>query len=253
MEVSDDLLEPYRNLEEKKEEFCGERSSVTLYEQKRKRNSTALQLLGENSDVATENDVSESRELNVVQRLSLKHKSPPIGCKENIEHEGKNSNRSNVGNSLHLLVMMMDDSIISHESQIENLSMDRLKNELSLTYLPRGQSNLMRNNAAEQILGNCLETFSTYLEIYSLDVEVTIEVELNELKQFCINPVKGSRERELVELNECRTLTNKFGIIGKTITSNERTVFGNTWLCYVIMWKTTFFSANWNMGSERQR
>ena len=75
-----------------------------------------------------------------------------------------------------------------------------------------------------------------------------MEVELNELKQFCIMPVKGSREKELVELNECWTLTIKFGIIGKTITSNERTVFGNTWLCYVIMWKTTFFSANWNMG-----
>ena len=89
LEVSDDLSKPDRNLDEKKVEFCGERSSVTLYEQKRKRNSTALQLLGENSDVATENDVSESRELNVVQRLSLKHNSPPVGCKENIEHEGK--------------------------------------------------------------------------------------------------------------------------------------------------------------------
>ena len=67
LEVSDDLLEPGRNLDEKKSDFCGERSSVTLYKQKRKRNSTALQLLGGNSDVATEDDVSESRELNVVQ------------------------------------------------------------------------------------------------------------------------------------------------------------------------------------------
>ena len=32
--------------------------------------------------------------------------------------------------------MMMDDSIISHERQIESLSMERLENELSLTYLP---------------------------------------------------------------------------------------------------------------------
>ena len=162
----------------------------------------------------------------------------------------KNSSRRNVGNSLYLLVMMMDDSIIFSERQIESLRMERLENELSWTYLPRGQSTLMRNNAAEQILGNCLETFSTYLEIYSLDVEVIIEVELIELKQFCIIPVKGSTEKELVELNECRTLTIKFGIIGKTITSNERTVFGNTWLCYVNLSETTVWSANWNMGSR---
>ena len=89
LEVSDNLSKPDRNIDENKVEFCGERSSVTLYEQKRKRNSTALQLLGDNSEVATEYDVSESRELNVVQRLSLKHNSPPFGCKENIEHEGK--------------------------------------------------------------------------------------------------------------------------------------------------------------------
>ena len=54
--------------------FRGERSSVTLYKQKRKRNSTALQLLEKNSNVATENDVSESREQNVAQRLSSKRK-----------------------------------------------------------------------------------------------------------------------------------------------------------------------------------
>ena len=201
-EVSDDLSKPDRILDEKKVEFCGERSSVTLYEQKRKRNSTALQLLGENSDVATENDVSKSRELNVVQRLSLKHNSPPIGCKENIEHEGKNSSRSIVGNFLYLLMMIMDDSIISSERQIESLSMERLENELSLTYLPRGHSTLMRKYVAEQTLGNCLETFSTYLEVYSLNVEIILEVELNDLKQFCIIPFDGSKERQSIELNE---------------------------------------------------
>ena len=42
LEVSDDLLEPERNLDEKKLKFCGERSSVMLYKQKRKRNSTAV-------------------------------------------------------------------------------------------------------------------------------------------------------------------------------------------------------------------
>ena len=193
--------------------FCGERSTVNLYKPKRKQNSTALQLFGENSDVATKNDVSVSKEQNAALRLSSQHKSSPIGCKESLEHKRKNSSRCNVGNSLYLLVMMMDDSIISSERQIESLSMERLENEPSLTYLPRGQSTLMRKDVAEQILGNCLETFSTYLEIYSLDVEVIMDVELNVLKQFCNIPVKGSREKEFVELNECRTLTIKYGII----------------------------------------
>ena len=225
LEVFADLSEPRRNPDDNKFVFCGERSSVTLYKQQRKRNSTALQLLGENVDVATKNDVSVSKELNVVQRLSLKHKSIPIGYTENIEHKGKNSSRCNVGNSLYPLIMMMDDSIISSERQIEILSMERLENELSLTYLPRGQSTLMRKYVAEQILGNCMETFSTHLEIFSLDVEVIMEVELNVLKQFCIIPVKGSREKELVEHNKCRTLMMKIGKIGKTITSNKTTVF----------------------------
>ena len=215
LEVFADLSEPVRNLDEKKLKFCSERSTVNLYKQKRKQNSTALQLFGGNSDVATKNDVSVSKEQNAAQRLSSEHKSPPIGCKENIEHKGKNSSRRNVGNSLYLLVMMMDDSIISPERQIESLSMERLENELSLTYLPRGPSTLMRKYVAEQILGNCMETFSTHLEIFSLDVEVIMEVELNVLKQFCIIPVKGSREKELVEHKKCRTLTIKFGIRGE--------------------------------------
>ena len=231
LEVSADLSEPVRNLDEKKLKFCSERSTVNLYKQKRKQNSTALQLFGENSDVATKNDVSVSKEQNAAQRLGSPYKSPPIGCKESIEHKGKISSRRNVGNSLYLLMMIMDDSIISSERQIESLSMERLENELSLTYLPRGQSTLMRKYVAEQILGSCLQTFSTYLEIYSLDVEVIMEVELNVLKQFCIIPVKGSREKELVEHKKCRTLTIKFGIIGKTITSNETTVF---WKYFVL-------------------
>ena len=203
MEVSHDLWEPVRNPDETKLEFCGERSSVTLYKQERKPNSTALQLLGENWDVATKNDLPEKKKQTAAQRLSSQFKSPPNGCKESIEHKGKNSCRRNVGNSLYLLVMMMDDSIIAPERQIESLSMEQLENELSLTYFSRGQSTLIRKYVTEQILGNCLETFSTYLEIYSLDVEVIMEVELNELKQFCIIPVKGSREKEVVQLNEC--------------------------------------------------
>ena len=231
LEVFADLSEPVRNLDEKKLKFCSERSTVNLYKQKRKQNSTALQLFGENSDVATKNDVSVSKEQNAAQRLSSPYKSPPIGCKESIEHKRKNSSRRNVGNSLYLLMMIMDDSIISSERQIESLSMERLENELSLTYLPRGQSTLMRKYVAEHILGNCMETFSTHLEIFSLDVEVIMEVELNVLKQFCIIPVKGSREKELVEHNKCRTLMTKIGMMGKTITSNKTTVF---WKYFVL-------------------
>ena len=89
LEVFADLSEPVRNLDEKKLKFCSERSTVNLYKQKRKQNSTALQLFGENSDVATKNDVSVSKEQNTAQRLSSEHKSPPIGCKENIEHKEK--------------------------------------------------------------------------------------------------------------------------------------------------------------------
>ena len=231
LEVSADLSEPVRNLDEKKLKFCSERSTVNLCKQKRKQNSTALQLFGENSDVATKNDVSVSKEQNAAQRLSSEHKSPPIECKESNEHKGKNSSRRNVGNSLYLLVMMMDDSIIAPERQIESLSMEQLENELTLIYLPCGESTLMRKYVAEQILGNCMETFSTHLEIFSLDVEVIMEVDLNVLKQFCIIPVKGSREKELVEHNKCRTLMTKIGMMGKTITSNKTTVF---WKYFVL-------------------
>ena len=98
LEVSADLSEPVRNLDEKKLKFCSERSTVNLYKQKRKQNSTALQLFGENSDVATKNDVSVSKEQNAAQRLSSENKSPPIGCKESLEHKGRNSSHRNVGN-----------------------------------------------------------------------------------------------------------------------------------------------------------
>ena len=60
LEVSDVLSEPVRNPDDKKFEYHGGRSSVTLYKQKQ--NSTALQLLGENSDVATATDVPVGKE-----------------------------------------------------------------------------------------------------------------------------------------------------------------------------------------------
>ena len=103
--------------------------------------------------------MSVSKEQNAAQRLSSQHKSPPIGCKENIEHKGEKFSRRNVGNSHYLLMMMMDDSIISHEREIDCLSMKRLENELALTCLRRSQSTLMRKCVTEKILANWLEIF----------------------------------------------------------------------------------------------
>ena len=69
--------------------------------------------------------------------------------------------------------------------------------------------------------------FLTYLENYSLDVEVIIEAELSELNHFCIIYFKGSKEGQMIGLHECRTLIMKFVIIGNTMTSFEKTVYGN--------------------------
>ena len=129
-----------------------------------------------------------------MQRLTSKHKSLPVRCTDETENKGKNFRRRNLGNCLYLLMMMIDGSTTSLERQMECLSMDRLENEISLTYLPRSQSTLMRKCVAEQILGNWLETFSTYLEIYSLDVEVIVEFDLNELKHFGNVLSEGSEE-----------------------------------------------------------
>ena len=130
-------METDRNPDEKKLVFRGESSSVTLYKQKRKRNSTALQLLGENSDVGTENDVSESRGQNVAQQLSSKHKPFSIGFTDDTGKKRKIFSR-HVENYLYLLIMMMDDSTTFQEEQIQNKIMGRLENEFSLTCLPRG-------------------------------------------------------------------------------------------------------------------
>ena len=61
LEVFLDLWEPVRNPDEKKLEFCGDRSSETCYKPERKRNSIAMELLGENWDVATKNDLPEKK------------------------------------------------------------------------------------------------------------------------------------------------------------------------------------------------
>ena len=103
LEVSNDNSEPDGNLDEKKLEFCAERSSVTLYKLKQKRNCTSLQLQGENKKVATKTDLSVNREQNVVQLLSSKYKSMPMGCTDITEHKGRNFSCRNVGSSLYLL------------------------------------------------------------------------------------------------------------------------------------------------------
>ena len=40
-----------------------------------------------------------------------------------------------------------------------------------------------------------------------------MEAELSELNHFCIKPFKGSKEKQLIELNDYRTLMMKFGTI----------------------------------------
>ena len=191
---------------------------MKLYKQKRKQNSTALQLFGENSDVATKNDVSESTGQNVAQQLILKRKLLPIESTENTETKGKDFSRLNGGKSLYLLNMMLDDSTALHEEQIQNRIMERSENELVLTYLPCGQSILMMKYVPKQILENRPKSFWTFLETYSLDVEVIMEVEQNELKHFGKILFEGSKETQLVELNENQMCMMKLVITGKTMT-----------------------------------
>ena len=60
----------------------------------------------------------------------------------------------------------------------------------------------MRKCVAEQVLGNWLEMFTTNLEIYSLDIEAIMEVELNEPKPFFTMLSKGSKEKQVIEIKE---------------------------------------------------
>ena len=133
--------------------FCGERSSVTLYKQKQKQNSTALQLLGEIWGIATDTDVSESQERNLALQLSSKRKYSTIRCTENTEIKGKNFSGRNVETSLYLLILLLDDSRTFQEEQILNRILERLENEPFLACLPHGQSTLTRKCVAEHILG----------------------------------------------------------------------------------------------------
>ena len=63
------------------------------------------------------------------------------------------------------------------------------------------------------------------MEIYSLDDEVIMGAEINELNHFRVGPCKGSKGKQLIELNEYRTLMVKYGKFGRTMTSNESKVF----------------------------
>ena len=90
----------------------------------------------------------------------------------------------------------------------------------------------MTKCVAKQILGNWLEIFLTYLEIYSFDVEVFMEVDLNEQKHSCIMPFESSEKTHFIELKEGWTLMMEFVIIGKTMTSNVKTVF---WKDFVVL------------------
>ena len=145
----------------------------------------------------------------------------------------KSFSRRKVEKSPNLLILMMDDSTTFQGGWIQYRIRERLENELALTYLPRGQSMLMMKCVAKQILGNWLDLFLTYLEIF-LDIEVIMEAQLTELKHYGIIPFKSSKERQLIKLHECRTLMMKFVIIGKTMTSNEETVF---WKSSVVLFE----------------
>ena len=79
--------------------------------------------------------------------------------------------------------MLIDYSTFIHERQVKCLILERSENGIVFTCLPHGQSILMTNRAAEQILGK-LEIISIYLETYSLDVKVIMEAELNEPNHF---------------------------------------------------------------------
>ena len=81
----------------------------------------------------------------------------------------------------------------------------------------------MPQRVAEQILANWLEIFSTYMEIHSLDVEVVLRAEINELKHLRSVLCRGPKEKQLIEFNEYGTLTMKYGIVERTMTSNEET------------------------------
>ena len=161
-----------------------------------------MRLLEENTDVATEIDVPVSEEQHVTQRRNSNHKFIPIECIENTENKRRNFSHRNVETSLYLHMMLVDDSTIIRERQIKCLKIERLGNEFTLTYIPRGQSTLMTNCVAEQILGKWLGIVSTNLNIYSLDIEAIMEVELNDLKNFCIIPFESSKEKKLIELNQ---------------------------------------------------
>ena len=72
-----------------------------------------------------------------VQQLSSKYKSIPIECTDNTEKKRKNFSGRKVENCLYLfMIMMIDDSTTLQEEETQNSIMDRLENELSLTYLP---------------------------------------------------------------------------------------------------------------------
>ena len=61
--------------------------------------------------------------------------------------------------------MMIEDSPISRERLIECLIMERLENELVLTYVPCGQSTSMTKSVAHQILRNWLKIINRHTNL----------------------------------------------------------------------------------------
>ena len=71
--------------------------------------------------------------------------------------------------------------------------MERVENESALIYLSGGHSTLMMNCVEKQIVGNWLEVFPIYQEIYAWDVAVIINAQLNELEHFLEVPLEDVR------------------------------------------------------------
>ena len=69
----------------------------------------------------------------------------------------------------------------------------------------------------------------------------------NEMKHGCIIPFKGSKRKQLIEHEECQTLTMKFVIIGKTTTSNEQNCFWKYLDVLCELAENSLWSANRNM------
>ena len=77
-----------------------------------------------------------------------------------------------------------------------------------------------------------------------------MEAELNQPKRFCTMPFKGSKEKHWNEFNEFLTLIMKIGTIGKTMTSNGKTVLRNIFVVLCESVENNFIANEVEFGLE---